>query len=69
MCTSRKHVRMQKNVRTRVFDLFAPMGAPSFMIFFVVVNSYHINLSLKFHKDQSFGNGDISKIKLTFCNH
>ena len=34
----------------------------------MVVNYYLINLSLKFHKDPSFGWVDIGKIKLTFCN-
>ena len=52
-----------------VFDLWAPMRARNFMKFFVVVNHNCINLSLKFHKDPSFGYGDIGKIKLTLCKH
>ena len=55
-------------MRARVFDLCTCICARIFTGKKLMVNYYLINLSLKFHKDPSFGCVDIGKIKLTFCN-
>ena len=59
VCTSRNRARKFFVVRARVYGSYARVRARIFTKFFFLINSYLINLSLKFRRDPSFRSGDI----------
>ena len=61
-----KRARARRNVRAHVFTSCARMCARIFTKSSLLFLDYAMNLSLKFHKDQSFACGDIYKTKLMF---
>ena len=65
----RARVSSRQNARANVYDLCARVCVQICTKIVVVFLYYHINLSLKFHKDLSFCCGDICKTIMTFKNH
>ena len=53
--------RTQRNVRTHVYALCMRMCAHILKKLFLVVLYYLVSFNFNFHKDPSFGGGDISK--------
>ena len=62
----RARVLSRRNVHAHVYALCVPMCARIFMKNYLIILSYLMNKSIKFHKDRRFRCWDICKTILTF---
>ena len=62
-------VLSRRNVRAHVYASCGPVCGRIFTKNLLIILYYLINISLKFHKDQSFRCGDICKTILILKNH
>ena len=65
----RAPVLSRRNARAHVYASCAPVFAQIFTKTLLMILYYLMNISLKFHRDQNFCCGDVSKTILTFKTH